>query len=87
MLWTIDLAWLVNDDDHTITIQQHTNYPFEDHVRFDITASQATPVKLSLRIPQWCNEARIDGAVIEADEQGWFVWHQVVEDGYGFTLN
>ncbi|GAA0553251.1 beta-L-arabinofuranosidase domain-containing protein [Chitinophaga japonensis] len=42
-----------------VTIREITNYPFEDSVRFELSATKATAFSLQLRIPSWCEEAVI----------------------------
>lgn len=42
-----------------ITIQEETNYPFEETIRFKMQMKRATAFSFWLRIPQWCKEASI----------------------------
>lgn len=42
-----------------ITIQEETNYPFEETIRFRMKMKRSTPFSLWLRIPQWCKGASI----------------------------
>jgi len=46
-------------DGTEVTIQETTQYPFEDAVTFRITASKAVTFPLALRIPGWCKEATV----------------------------
>lgn len=47
-----------------ITIQEETNYPFEETIRFRMKMKRSTPFSFWLRIPQWCK-----GASITVNEQ------------------
>ncbi len=42
-----------------VTIAEETNYPFEEQIRFELTASKPTKFPLYLRIPGWCRGASI----------------------------
>lgn len=42
-----------------ITIQEKTNYPFEETIRFRMKMKRSTPFSFWLRIPQWCKGASI----------------------------
>ena len=42
-----------------ITIQEETNYPFEETIRFRMKMKRSTPFSFWLRIPQWCKGASI----------------------------
>lgn len=42
-----------------ITIQEETNYPFEETIRFKMQMKRTTAFSFWLRIPQWCKEASI----------------------------
>lgn len=42
-----------------ITIQEETNYPFEETIRFQMKMKRSTPFSFWLRIPQWCKGASI----------------------------
>ena len=42
-----------------ITIQEETNYPFEETIRFRTKMKRSTPFSFWLRIPQWCKGASI----------------------------
>jgi len=50
-------------DNTEVTIAEDTNYPFEEELRFTISASQAVSFPLKLRIPGWCKnpEIKING--------------------------
>jgi DUF1680 family protein len=41
------------------SIRQTTNYPYESHIRIDITASTTTPFSIFLRIPEWATGASL----------------------------
>lgn len=36
-----------------VSVEETTNYPFEDQIAFDVTASEAVQFPLKLRIPEW----------------------------------
>lgn len=40
-------------------IEQHTNYPFEDSVRFVFTTDKERKLNFKLRIPAWCKQPTI----------------------------
>ena len=42
-----------------ITIQEETNYPIEETIRFRMKMKRSTPFSFWLRIPQWCKGASI----------------------------
>ena len=46
-----------------VQIEEDTNYPFEEHVKFNLTISdqkvKSVVFPLHLRIPEWCSEAEI----------------------------
>lgn len=42
-----------------ITIQEETNYPFEETIRFRMKMKRSTSFSFWLRIPQWCKGASI----------------------------
>ena len=43
----------------TVEIQQETDYPFGEQIRFTIKAKQPVSFPLSLRIPAWCETPRL----------------------------
>ena len=46
-------------DSLEVTINEVTDYPFDDLIRFDISAKKEVAFPLQLRIPAWCKEATI----------------------------
>jgi len=42
-----------------VTIKETTNYPFEETIRFDVITPKAVSFPMYLRIPAWCNNAKI----------------------------
>ena len=42
-----------------VTIQQVTNYPFSDRIRFNLATPKTVTFPLMLRIPQWAKGARV----------------------------
>lgn len=55
-----------------VTIQETTNYPFEDQITFMISVAKSTTFPLDLRIPGWCREATIllNGQKLRSDKGG-----------------
>lgn len=55
-----------------ITVNEITNYPFEDRIEFEILASRAVNFPFSLRIPSWCQEAvvMLNGKVLKTARGG-----------------
>ncbi|CAN5399397.1 glycoside hydrolase family 127 protein [soil metagenome] len=42
-----------------VTLQQTTNYPFEDRIHIAVSTKNVTSFPLYLRIPNWCSDAKI----------------------------
>lgn len=42
-----------------VTLQEQTNYPFEESIRFTLATPQSVNFPLYLRIPSWCKNASI----------------------------
>ena len=42
-----------------VTLIEHTNYPFEEKIRISLSVKQDVEFPLYLRIPAWCNKAKI----------------------------
>lgn len=55
-----------------VEIQEKTNYPFEDRIRFEISTDESVSFPLHLRIPQWANNAKVlvNGKKAQLPEQG-----------------
>jgi hypothetical protein len=49
----------VGSNGETVKIEEKTNYPFEETVRFKLTTSKSANFPLYLRIPGWCATAGI----------------------------
>ena len=67
-----------------VSIREDTNYPFEEKIRFHISAGQETTFPLHLRIPGWCNEPSISVNGEEVDVQqevGMAVLKRTWQDG------
>lgn len=47
-------------DDTPVTIVEDTDYPFDDNIRLTIDIDEPTTFPLSLRIPEWSQDAVID---------------------------
>ena len=56
----------------SVTIKEETNYPFDDKIKFTIASIEATQFPFYLRIPTWCNGAKIyiNGALQNHDSKG-----------------
>jgi hypothetical protein len=52
-----------------VALEQRTHYPFAEHVEFTVRAPQAVRFPLYLRVPGWCEGARVtvDGELLEVD--------------------
>lgn len=46
-------------DGTEVTLQEQTNYPFEENIRFTLTTPESVTFPLYLRIPSWCKNASI----------------------------
>ena len=55
-----------------VTIQETTNYPFDDQIIFTINLPKPTTFPLALRIPGWCTEATVilNGKKLRSDKGG-----------------
>lgn len=55
-----------------VTIQETTNYPFENDIEFEITAQHAVSFPFQLRIPYWCKQASIyvNGTLVRTEKGG-----------------
>jgi hypothetical protein len=42
-----------------VTIDETTNYPFEEQIGFDVTTSEAVSFPLKLRIPEWADQPTV----------------------------
>ncbi len=51
---------------HTVTLKQITNYPFSENIKIEVRATAPVNFPLYLRIPGWCNNAKvaINGKVV-----------------------
>lgn len=58
-----------------VTINENTNYPFEDEISFEFSTKKAVGFPLELRIPVWCREARIsiNGVEVQTAKGGTIV--------------
>ncbi len=57
-----------NGKGNEVTLQQKTNYPFEDRILITISTKKTTSFPLYLRIPNWCSNATVtvNGKAAEA---------------------
>ncbi|MVM31694.1 hypothetical protein GO755_16725 [Spirosoma sp. HMF4905] len=55
-----------------VTIQETTNYPFDDQISFTVTIAKPTTFPFALRIPGWCTEATVlvNGQKLRSDKGG-----------------
>ncbi len=55
-----------------VTIKEETYYPFEDTIRFTVSAGGEVKFPLHLRVPGWCNNSRItvNGKVMPQTKAG-----------------
>jgi DUF1680 family protein len=55
-----EVTWKVtNNKNSEVTLKQTTNYPFDDHIKIEVDMSSAISFPLYLRIPNWCDSARV----------------------------
>jgi hypothetical protein len=59
-----------------VTINETTNYPFDDKINFELTTRKSVEFPLQLRIPSWCREAvvQLNGKMLRTATGG-----QVIE--------
>lgn len=61
-----------------VVVRQHTNYPFEDTIRFEVEVSQPVSMTLLLRRPGWCSAHHLRG-IDGVEAGGWIrvtqAWH------------
>ena len=50
-----------------VSLKEITNYPFEDRIRFEVSTAKQVKFPMYLRIPAWCNDAKIlvNGSAVE----------------------
>lgn len=53
------LSTKVGSQQTDITIEEATNYPFDDQINFNLSLKKAVTFPFQLRIPAWCKEAVI----------------------------
>jgi len=58
-----------NKKGNVVTLKQTTNYPFDENIKIEVSASSPTNFPLYLRIPGWCENAelKINGKEVNAD--------------------
>jgi hypothetical protein len=78
-------------DGRKVTIQTKTRYPFEETIRFTISAAEPVPFPLYLRIPGWCTRPalRMDGKrmPIYAEPRSFLVIDRSWKDGDSLELS
>lgn len=52
-----------------VTLKQTTNYPFDDHIKIEISAGAVVDFPLYMRVPAWCNNAvvAVNGRTVNID--------------------
>ncbi|HUZ58590.1 MAG TPA: beta-L-arabinofuranosidase domain-containing protein [Hanamia sp.] len=48
-----------NRSGHTVTLKQTTHYPFDENIKIEVNTSSPVSFPLYLRIPRWCNDAKV----------------------------
>ncbi len=56
---------------NAVTIKEETNYPFDEKIQFTITTSKEVTFPFYIRIPSWCNGAKVyvNGALQDNDNK------------------
>ena len=49
----------VGEKGEAVTIEEKTNYPFEEKIRFNISSGRPVDFPLYLRMPEWCSNSTI----------------------------
>jgi len=44
---------------HAVSLKQTTNYPFDENIKIEVSTSSPINFPLYLRIPRWCNNAKV----------------------------
>ncbi|WP_417361018.1 beta-L-arabinofuranosidase domain-containing protein [Galbibacter sp.] len=81
---------LTTINDLPVTIEEHTNYPFEDEIRFEVFMEQSSRFTMDFRIPVWCDSAAItvNGTPVEFNvDQRLVHLDRVWKDGDQVVLN
>jgi Beta-L-arabinofuranosidase, GH127 len=52
-------AYVGNRKGNPVTLKQATNYPFDEHIKIEVSTNIAVNFPLYLRIPAWCNNAAV----------------------------
>lgn len=75
----------VGESGDTITIQQDTDYPFEETIRLTIKCDRAVEFPLWLRVPKWCDQpiVKVNGESVQPkrDERGYLIVPRVWKNG------
>jgi hypothetical protein len=86
------LKTTAGSENQPIQIEQSTDYPFDEEIRFTIRTDRAVTFPLSLRIPAWCENPRIavNGSPVEASrtDKGFVTLHRAFnpDDTIALTL-
>ncbi|MDR2682925.1 MAG: glycoside hydrolase family 127 protein [Dysgonamonadaceae bacterium] len=62
------------EDSIPVTVNERTNYPFDEQLTFTVSLSKATPFPLKFRIPAWCKspQVKVNGTLQDNVEAGAF---------------
>jgi uncharacterized protein len=70
---------------HDVMVEQQTEYPFKEKIKFVIHSSKPSRMKLMLRIPGWCKDAKcsIEGVSYSSQDssEGYFELDRIWNDG------
>jgi hypothetical protein len=70
--------------DKVVTLKQETRYPWDGDVAITMELDQPTEFDLRLRIPGWCNDAKLeinDSPVEHQTDKGYVLLHRVWKSG------
>jgi hypothetical protein len=48
-----------SEKNNAVTLKQTTHYPFDENIKIEISTTSAVNFPLYLRIPNWCNDAKV----------------------------
>lgn len=69
-----------------LNLQEETNYPFEDSIRFSVDPAKPLPLKLRFRIPKDAADLQVSGVDGARKEDGYVVIDRTWKKGDSFTL-
>jgi hypothetical protein len=84
------LKFAVGASKTLVEITEQTNYPFEEHIRFNIHCDRPVEFPLSLRIPSWCDSPQltVNGTTtpVSKTPKGFAVLRRTFRSGDQITL-